>query len=269
MDTILNAIKCAICHEILESPVFLPCTDTICKKHVTNQSNGVIRCEKCEIEHRIPANGFPPNPSLEAIIKSEIATLDLGSVHKEAKKSCESFEKTLREVEMLIKDPFFYTHERISELKNSVQLKGEELKLIIDQEMRKLIYRLEEYDSKTRRFLSSNEFKEESKKFDNELKIAQSNLDSWIESLNKFRQFLAPNNHAFKIYCYSKRIKLDEEKWKRIKEESEQKLKSLTEESEKFKNKLLLNNFEENQKHVNCFKSIKNDSILECISINM
>ena len=185
MDTILNAIKCAICREILESPVFLPCSDSICKKHVTNQSNGVIRCEKCKVEHRIPTNGFPSNPSLEAIIKSEIGQLDFGCHHKEAKKSCESFENALKEVEVLLTDPHFFIHERISELKNTVQLKGEELKLIIDQEMRKLIDRLEEYERQSKEYLSSNEIKEESKKFDNELKIAQSNLDSWLESLNK------------------------------------------------------------------------------------
>ena len=185
MDIILNAIKCAICHEILESPVFLPCSDTICKKHVSNQSNNVIRCEKCGVEHKIPTNGFPPIPFLEAIIKSDIGHLDFGSVHKEAKKSCESFDEALKEFEVLIKDPYVYTHERISELKNSVQLKGEELKLIIDQEMKKLFDRLDDYERQSKEYLSSNEFKVESQKLENELKLAQSKLDSWLESLNK------------------------------------------------------------------------------------
>ena len=80
MDIILNAIKCAICHEILESPVFLPCSDSICKKHISNQTNDVIRCEKCGVEHQIPTNGFPRNPSLEAIIKSDIGHIDFGSI---------------------------------------------------------------------------------------------------------------------------------------------------------------------------------------------
>ena len=185
MDLVLNAIKCAICNEILESQVLLPCSDTICKKHVSNQSNDVIRCEKCWVEHQIPAHEFPPIPSLEAIIKSDIGRLDFGSVHKEAKKSCESFEEALNEFQVLLKDPYVYTHERINELKNSVQLKGEELKLIIDEEMKKHIYRLEEYERQFKDYLSSNEFKVESQKLENELKLSQSNLDSWLESLNK------------------------------------------------------------------------------------
>ena len=101
------------------------------------------------------------------------------------KKSCELVEEALIEQEVLLKDPYFYTHERISELKNSVQLKGEELKLIIDQVMMKLIDRLEEYGRQSKEYLSSNEFKVESQKFEKELKISQSNLNLCLESLNK------------------------------------------------------------------------------------
>ena len=153
MDIILNAIKCEICHEILESPVLLPCTDNICKKHVSNQTNGVIRCEKCGVEHQIPAHGFLSVPALEAIIKSEIGHMDFGSVHNETKKSCESIENTLKEFEVLLKDPFVFTHEKISELKNSVQLKGEELKLRIDEEMKILLDKLEEYERQSKEYL--------------------------------------------------------------------------------------------------------------------
>ena len=185
MDRILNAIKCAICREILESPVILPCNDTICKKHVSNQTKDLIRCEKCGVEHQIPANGFHANNALQEIIEAEISHFDFGSVHKEAKKSCKSVEEALKELEVILKDPHFYTNERISELKNSVQLKGEELKLIIDQEMKKLIDRFEEYERQSKEYLSSNDFKLESKKMKNELKLSQSNLDSWLESLNK------------------------------------------------------------------------------------
>jgi hypothetical protein len=185
MDRVLKAMKCAICRDILESPVILPCSHTICKKHVSNQNNGIIRCEQCGVEHQIPTNGFNANNALQEIIEAEIANLDFVSVHKEARKSCESFEKALKEFESLIKDPKFLTNEKISELKNNVQLKGEELKLKIDQEMKKLLDRLEEYERQCKEYLSSNEFKEESKKLESEMKIAQSNLDSWIECLNK------------------------------------------------------------------------------------
>ena len=67
----------------------------------------------------------------------------------------------------------------------NVQLKGEEIKLITDEEMKKLIDKLEEYERQCKEYLSSNEFKEESKKLESEMEIAQSNLDSWLENLNE------------------------------------------------------------------------------------
>jgi hypothetical protein len=185
MDIIINILKCMICHETYESPVILPCYHSACEKHVSNEPNDAIRCEKCGVEHQIPTNGFHPNNVLEAILESGIANLDFGSVHKSAKKSCESVEETLKELGGLLKDPNAFTHKKITELKDIVQLKGEELKLIIDQEMKKLIDRLEEYERQSKEYLLSNEFKVESQKLDNELKSSQSNLDSWLESLNK------------------------------------------------------------------------------------
>ena len=186
MDRIQNIIKCAICHEIFESPVILPCNDTVCKKHVTSQiKNDHFKCGKCGVEHRVPANGFQLLPFLEELIKIGIANFDYGTVHKEAKKSCESFEDLLKEIEVALKDPSFLAHERISELKNIVQLKVEELKLIIDHEMKKLIDRLEECERQSMEYLSSNEFKVESEKLETEFKSAHSNLDSWLATLQE------------------------------------------------------------------------------------
>ena len=56
---------------------------------------------------------------------------------------------------------------------------------------------------------------------------------------------------------YFNRVKLDEQKWKNITQESERNLKSLTYKLEELKNKLLLNKFDENWIDVNCFKNIK------------
>ena len=170
MDEFLNGMKCALCEKLLD---------------VHNQRNNVIRCDKCGFEHLIRTNGFHVNNASQEILEAEIAKLDLDSVHKSAKKSCESVEETLNEFKLLLNDPYFFIHERISELKNAVQLKGEELKLRIDEEMQKLIDRLEEYEKQSKEYLTTNEFKEESKNLDDELKETQSNLDSWLECLNK------------------------------------------------------------------------------------
>ena len=152
---------------------------------MSNHTKEIINCEKCGVEHRIPTKGFQPILALREQIEIGIANFDLGSVHTETKKSCESFVQLLKQIEVVLTYPFVIAYERISELKNSVQLKGEELKLIIDQEMKKLIDRLDEYERQSKEYLSSNEFKVESEKLEIELKSAYSNLDSWLTSLKE------------------------------------------------------------------------------------
>ena len=60
------------------------------------------------------------------------------------------------------------------------------------------------------------------------------------------------------------------EKWQSIIEESDQELKNVNNKLDEFKNKLLLNKFDENWIHVNRFKNIKieTDKIVEPIKIN-
>lgn len=70
------------------------------------------------------------------------------------------------------------------------------------------------------------------------------------------------------LYLIFNRVKLDERKWESVIEESDQKLKFINDEFERFTNKILLSKFDENQMHVNFFKNIKIDSLLECMSNN-
>ena len=184
MNKILSAIKCAHCHKTLETPVLLPCSDSICKKHIDSNKLS-ISCEKCGENYAIPENGFPFNKGLAQIIEAEISNLDFGKIHSQAKEACKTFEDVLIEVEVLLKDPYNYTHDVISDLKNTVQLKGEELKQKIDQEMINLLNALDQYEKECKAFLSSDEYKDKTDKINDEIKIVQSELDSWKEYLNK------------------------------------------------------------------------------------
>ena len=61
---------------------------------------------------------------------------------------------------------------------------------------------------------------------------------------------------------------MDEQKWKNITQESERNLKSLTLKLGEFKNKLLLNKFDENLIDVNSFKNIKLNFDNQSMTIN-
>jgi hypothetical protein len=145
MNKLSNAIKCVNCRQALNSPVLLPCGCSLCKKH-TIDVKGPITCYSCEIDHPVPPNGgFPHNKALDDIIDAQICNLDFGKEHQEAKHSCENLDELLSKIEELINDPSNFTYEAIGCLKSVVQLKGEEMKMKIDEKMTNFISKLDEY----------------------------------------------------------------------------------------------------------------------------
>ena len=68
-----------------------------------------------------------------------------------------------------------------------MQLKGEELKLKIDDEMKKLFDRLDEYVNECKKSIDANQIDSKEKLvLDEELRKGQSDLDSWFKDLDKF-----------------------------------------------------------------------------------
>ena len=184
MDNIKKAIECPNCHEILDTPVLLPCCDSVCKKHT--ESVASIRCGLCSKEHKVSPEGFPVNKNLETLIKSEIDKLDFGHVHSEAIRSCHALDEYLKEVEAVLSSPLKPTRDRIADLKKIVTRKGEDLKIKIDKEVMDLFNLLDEYDKRSQRYLSTDEYSKESNKLDKSVKAAQSELIDWKDTLNKF-----------------------------------------------------------------------------------
>ena len=71
MEKARKAISCVECLKRLESPVFLPCSHSICENHVKEVNKTSIKCGECGVEHKIPENaGFPRNHALEDIIST-------------------------------------------------------------------------------------------------------------------------------------------------------------------------------------------------------
>lgn len=191
MDKILKALKCANCNQILSSPVILPCHHSICKRHVmTEQSETpttTIRCCKCGEDHRIPEKSgeFPVSEALAEILAANVDKLDFGTVHKEAKKSCQLLEDLLTEIKPLTKDPYNFIHESIENLRNIVQLKEEEIKLRIDQEVKFIFAELDDFEKECKSNVYCSSYQIESQKFESQMEKAQSELNSLIESLNE------------------------------------------------------------------------------------
>lgn len=241
MDKIFSAIKCVNCRNLLNTPVCLPCGHSICQIHV-NQ-NKSIYCNKCGLEHQIPEKGgFPVVEALASIIESKIASLDFGNNHKDAKESCTKLADLINRIDAILNDPCHFTFEEINDLKNEVHIKGELLKVKIDEEMNALLDKLEEYKQTCKNYLKTDQFSADSNKLDQDSKSAKFELNKCLSILDE--------------------VKVNEEEWKRIKLENEERLNDLDAKLQQFKFELLLNRLEAVKFEVDHFKNIDIDSVL-------
>lgn len=249
MDLVKKAIKCVNCLEILDSPVILPCSHSICNKHVSDDSKESIKCRECGMEHEIPEkNGFLKNQALEEIINSKIGSLDLGKEHVNAKEHCDKLERLLKRVDLLESDPSSYVREEINELRNRVHLKSEQLKLTIEKKSEKILKLLKEYEDKSFNLLPSftkipsyNHFTlgkiHGIHNFDELRERAQSDLESWRNVLNE--------------------MKIDENKWSNIVYKSNQIMDELTIAMKPYKTDLILKEEGFYKAKVNNFENLK------------
>ena len=150
MELISESIKCTSCKQVLKMPVLLPCGHCICRQHVTEavekSMTRQIECAICSEFFDIHENGFPRNRSLESLLEKNIEKLDLGEEYNSAVDKCNLFSDLLDDFNRIRNDPGMRIHSVISDLKNKIDLRREELKNEIDQEALKMIEKLDEYE---------------------------------------------------------------------------------------------------------------------------
>lgn len=186
MDKISKALKCAECRQIIQSPVILPCGLSVCKHHTESKSK--FFCMSCADEHTTPANGcFPSNKALEEMIAAEIQELDLGKEHKLALDLCNKLNETIEKLSNAYENPELYIHEKMSTLKNKVDLKRELLKLEIDAMADKMIEKIVKYEDECKTHTTSSSFKADFKEVDDKVKWAKADCKKWSANLNRLK----------------------------------------------------------------------------------
>ena len=186
-----DLIKCPQCKEIFKSPVFLLCGHSICKHHVdevlkdinNDIENREIECLICQRFHRISESVvFTPNKTIESLIEKNMDKINLGEEYKSAVDRCNIFGDLLDKFNKIKNDPDMRINTVISELKNKVDLRREELKQEIDKETLKMIDELNEYEKecKLKMKLASNS------KLDEKLEGWKNSLKQWQLALSKF-----------------------------------------------------------------------------------
>ena len=135
LDLIKETITCSTCHCIFSKPVFLPCSNTICERHVleNTRSNNKYDCSFCKQQHSIPMNGFAVNQMAKKLIESEVYLSDSEKkLRDEVEKNKSELNSIINLIEKKMPDFERIKFESLTELKCQLDLKREEMKLKID-----------------------------------------------------------------------------------------------------------------------------------------
>ena len=130
MNLIKEKFTCKVCNLIFETPIFLPCFNTICKKHF----NEFIQkpCIFCKQKHETPNDGiFKTNDILNDIILSEghlqpkekEAKIELEKANQELNELYEKFENKESSLEVFSYDHFADVMNKI-EIQNLCRILG-------------------------------------------------------------------------------------------------------------------------------------------------
>ena len=223
MKPVFDPIKCKTCEKILKKPVILPCGHSICQVHVdeAKTSNSDIKCGRCMESHSIPEKGFNLNKDLEALIENKLDSLDLGEDYNYAFYKSRTFAYFVKIFEKIKNQPDMRIHDYISQVKNDIDLKREELKNEIDQKCLSMIEKLEEFEKECMANVDSVK-----SRFDDKL---DEKLNEWRTKSEEFKNDLRS---------------FESSKWKKVKE-VDLHIKEIRSELYDFDESLFLNRFNE------------------------
>ena len=127
--------SCDKCKLFLQDPILLPCGNTVCLQHVS-QNRKVYSCGQCNQHHEIPDSGFPFNKKiLESISRNEHLT----SETKAAKDALDQLDLLINQNKYLLnKDKFIYDY--FYEIKAKIESHRDKLASVSrEDEIRKII----------------------------------------------------------------------------------------------------------------------------------
>jgi len=160
---------------------------------------------------------FAPNKTVEQLLEMEVIKeveigkeKNLGAVYDLTNKEIENLEKSSQKINNLIKDPKNFIYERISSLKNSVDLRKESLKARIDKISNEMIQKLESYQHECYENIEKLNLE---KNLRDDLNVVEKHLDEWNRD-NK--RLLMVSDDAKRNEILSKASELDKKIFARL-----------------------------------------------------
>ena len=136
MTDLKKVLTCNYCNFIYESPVILPCAETMCEKHVEelkkrNSQVEKINCVFCKEEHLTPKNGFPKDKSMIKLMNLELHIVDVS--HKRAVDCCHNLYEMIEKLENLTQKPESFINEYFDEMTAKIDLTRDENRIKLEK----------------------------------------------------------------------------------------------------------------------------------------
>ena len=129
-------LTCEYCSRIFESPLLLPCGETICKRDLRDlykeEANNTIICFFCTEDHHIPDAGFAENKLINKLLNDYEDRLHISEIYGKAKRLCNSLETKLNTLENMKNKPSEYLDEFFTQVMHEIETSRNECKAIVD-----------------------------------------------------------------------------------------------------------------------------------------
>lgn len=135
IDNFQKYLTCANCNSIYDSPVLLPCNETICKKdlhkfylNTEDDSLRIIKCPFCQEIHQEPKVSFPENRIVKSILDASNANLNTST----QKSALENLKVLYQDYTRLKQNPVTYLEEFYEQLRAEINSNRSENKALLD-----------------------------------------------------------------------------------------------------------------------------------------
>lgn len=244
MDQIQKLVTCTKCNDVFKTPVVLPCGHSTCQEHIRQAS--FVSCFVCGKIHETENKEFVVNESLLGLITAQIASIDFGEEHQQAKEACDLLQAELDKHERLLGDLNYLIHQNVKELRNRVILHTEIIKLQADENEAKYLEYLDEYEKKcTARASSANS--------GDELDLLKQDLKVSIDVFRKYHSIQS---------SHLNQLKFDKTRFKLVKEKCHAYLETVRSKFETIQDSLMLSELESYRSKIDKFEKSKLDSVL-------
>ena len=177
-----NLFNCNMCKRQLESPVLLPCGESLCKKDLKELlvAQDRIRCPFCKREHVQTHEGFPPDKRIQRMIELQVNQFDFGPVYNNCKRVLKSLTEHFNEFDSLKENLNDFVLNYYVDLKKAVETRRLDLKSQIDNLADQIIQSILD---------TEKESLADKKRIDNtneELDLSRKHLESLVVEFDSF-----------------------------------------------------------------------------------